>query len=97
MSFTLTHVGVDLKAVTSRYCHVVWVTGYKYAGMQYGIECWCGDTVRSTRRVSDGKCDMPCPGNSEQYCGGFLLVSVYHTGIGDEKLLHPFQCWFGNA
>ena len=60
--------------------------GYKYAGTQIGSQCWCGHTLRSSRRVSDVRCNAPCPGTDGQFCGGHYHVSVYDTGIDGEQL-----------
>jgi len=59
---------------------------YQYAGVEYGRECWCGNTINfaassSTgtpgENVSDTECDFSCPGNSSQFCGGNTRMSLY--------------------
>lgn len=51
--------------------------GYKYAGLEYSQECWCG-TSSPPQAATDGRCDMPCKGNSLEYCGGGNGLNVYH-------------------
>ncbi|PVH74837.1 WSC-domain-containing protein [Cadophora sp. DSE1049] len=51
---------------------------YKYAGAEYGRECWCGNELNGASKVSDSDfCNMPCAGNREQYCGGIVALNVY--------------------
>ena len=59
---------------------------YQYAGVEYGRECWCGNTINfngsSTaatpgRNTSDADCKIPCIGNSSQFCGGSSRISLY--------------------
>ncbi|KAF7531875.1 hypothetical protein G7054_g8477 [Neopestalotiopsis clavispora] len=56
--------------------------GYSYAGLEYGRECWCGNTVApNLEDASDPacamQCDMVCGGNSGQMCGGRGAISLY--------------------
>lgn len=56
--------------------------GFTYAGLEYGVECWCGNGISSSP-ATEG-CDMPCSGNPAQICGGPDRLSVYHK-IGIAK------------
>merc|ERR1712136_113936 len=42
--------------------------GYKYFGVQYGNNCWCGNSYNRNpvthARVPDSECNMPCSGNA---------------------------------
>ena len=49
--------------------------GFSYAGVQYGKQCFCGDSYGSSGGASN--CNMPCSGDSAQICGGFWANSVY--------------------
>lgn len=77
-------------------------SGFQYAGMEYGYECWCGDTLAPARRAEgDVRCDHACPGGGDGKCGGYLHASVYHTGVGGmsrvKKMRHifmPFELHF---
>lgn len=54
--------------------------GYKYAGLEWSEECYCGASLPTTI-AADGRCDMTCNGNPLEYCGGGLVVGVYsYTG-----------------
>jgi hypothetical protein len=56
---------------------------YKYFGLQYGMECWCGNSYGKHGQLvevdgSDAKgCVTPCSGDPSIKCGGENLNSVY--------------------
>ncbi len=54
--------------------------GYKYAGLQYSIACFCGNSFGRFSKANN--CNMPCSGNKNQICGGSWANSVY-------KILNP--------
>ncbi|KAK0662016.1 WSC domain-containing protein [Lasiodiplodia hormozganensis] len=55
--------------------------GYKIAGLEYGVECWCGNTMGYKAQVTtDQACTMACAGNSTQICGNSYRLSVFSTG-----------------
>ncbi|KAI4190389.1 MAG: hypothetical protein L6R41_000841 [Letrouitia leprolyta] len=55
--------------------------GYTVAGMEYGIECFCGNALyNGPALVADSQCSMNCPGNAAQKCGAGSRLSVYATG-----------------
>ncbi|OBT59620.1 hypothetical protein VE04_00148 [Pseudogymnoascus sp. 24MN13] len=54
--------------------------GFRFAGTEYGQECWCADSLASTGvPAPDGneQCDMPCAGNPSQKCGGKDRINLY--------------------
>ena len=56
--------------------------GFRLAGVQNGNECFCGDQEpRSELKISMGRCDMVCPGNKLQTCGGHLSMKVFRTDV----------------
>ena len=53
-------------------------TPYKYWGVEYGRECYCGDNLTSgTLKVNDRDCSQVCSGNKQELCGGSSLLSLY--------------------
>jgi hypothetical protein len=38
-----------------------WSLGYRYAGLEYSQECYCGATM-PLQQATDGRCDMVCKG-----------------------------------
>jgi hypothetical protein len=56
--------------------------GYLYAGLQDGIQCFCGNSYGS--HGTSGNCTVPCAGNSAETCGGAYANSVYRTSVQGE-------------
>lgn len=63
-------------------------SNYRYFGLQFGGECFCGDSYGLYGRVKEVNCSMPCRANSKFNCGGSLansainfLVSYLACGI----------------
>ena len=64
------------------FCQAATVAGFKYAGIEYGVECYCGEKIENGA-VKLGKgigCDMTCPGDKLTYCGGAVSLNVYSRG-----------------
>ncbi|XP_039290436.1 WSC domain-containing protein ARB_07867 [Nilaparvata lugens] len=55
---------------------------YAYAGIQYGVECFCGnERPLFTARTDETECSTDCPGNKEEKCGAGWRTSAYKTGL----------------
>lgn len=55
------------RTLTQRRCMSVCAeAGYAFAGMEYGIECWCDHRLNGTPTLatSESECSMSCPGDS---------------------------------
>ncbi|KAL6354487.1 hypothetical protein LRP88_11824 [Fusarium phalaenopsidis] len=58
---------------------------FKYAGVEYGRECWCGDTLNwegntgatPGKNVTMDDCNFKCPGNSLSFCGAGSRMNLY--------------------
>ena len=55
-------------------------TAYKYAGVQAGYACLCGDTFGKHGKKPDSECNTNCPGDNTQKCGAGWRNAVYSTG-----------------
>jgi hypothetical protein len=53
--------------------------GYLYAGLQDGIQCYCGDSYGGSGPSTD--CTIACPGNPSEMCGGAYANSIYRTSV----------------
>lgn len=60
--------------------------GYKYFGVEYGSECYVGNTLMPSGRIltetsepPSSSCNMKCSGADLQICGGAGLLSLYHN------------------
>ncbi|GLH11058.1 Xylosyltransferase oxt [Gryllus bimaculatus] len=57
-------------------------SGFPYAGVQFSTQCFCGnDEPPSTSRLPDSSCNMKCPTDPRDACGGYFTINVYETGI----------------
>lgn len=55
---------------------------YKYMGLQYSRECFCGNTYFTAEvdPIPTNTCTMPCSGDPAITCGGPWTNSVYIVG-----------------
>lgn len=57
-------------------------SGYIYAGLEYGGECFCDSTLANSSQLvteaapPDTGCDIPCKGDSTEWCGGKGRMTV---------------------
>ncbi|CAG9858898.1 unnamed protein product [Phyllotreta striolata] len=74
---------IDKKENSPQHCTKLCLqSGFPYAGVQYGSECFCGaDEPPQTSKVPDSSCNFKCPGDVRSTCGGYYTMNVYHTGI----------------
>ncbi|CAD5119070.1 unnamed protein product [Dimorphilus gyrociliatus] len=77
---------LTIKNSVSQCVQLCFKYGFIYAGVEFGIECWCGHKIANGRKIEDKICqEMPCPGNSLQQCGGYLALAIHETGIGQPR------------
>lgn len=49
-----------------------------FAGVGDGYNCTCASTLPPAAKTVDlSKCNLPCVGNSREFCGAYQLVNVY--------------------
>ncbi|XP_078319868.1 uncharacterized protein LOC144621092 [Crassostrea virginica] len=65
----------NLKPNSPWHCQV-FCTGYRYFGVEYGIKCFCGNTLRQPVTTSSA-CTMSCQGNDLLTCGGYNAIDIY--------------------
>jgi len=51
---------------------------YQYFGVEYGSECFAGNTIASSA-TSGSSCSMKCGGDSSQICGGSNAISMFQN------------------
>ncbi len=49
--------------------------GFKYAGVEYGSQCFCGNSYGKYGKADN--CNMKCSGNANEICGGFWAINIY--------------------
>ncbi|KAK8134828.1 N-terminal WSC domain-containing protein [Apiospora sp. TS-2023a] len=71
--------GVDKKFLTIDVCLAACGSqGFKLAGLEFGTECYCGNTLQGENRPTlDEHCDLPCLGNNQTTCGGRGALALY--------------------
>lgn len=53
-------------------------SGFKYWGVEYGGECYCGNSFGTgSVAAKEEDCGFLCPGNNLEYCGAGNRLSVY--------------------
>lgn len=72
--------------------------GYLYAGVEYGVECYCDDQIQNNASPLSSGCSMACAGNSSEYCGGANSLNLYQSSSvsGSASLpsgWSPLGCW----
>ncbi|KAH8555723.1 hypothetical protein BGW37DRAFT_478291 [Umbelopsis sp. PMI_123] len=70
-----------------------YVAAYSYIGcykdslaIQDGIMCFCSNVLPTEAPISNSYCDVSCPNNPTDKCGGIGYDSVYSTNIQDHTL-----------
>ncbi|KAI9756906.1 MAG: hypothetical protein M4579_003660 [Chaenotheca gracillima] len=58
--------------------------GWTYMGVEYGTECYCGDSISagSVKATNQADCNFACPGNSTELCGAGDRLEMYMKGTG---------------
>lgn len=63
---------------------------YAYFGVEYGVECWYGNTLRKgSLQRPDEECTKPCAGDSEQTCGGGMRLNLWRRTDAHVPLDQP--------
>lgn len=75
---------LDSNLMTTNKCLVVCGYGkFDFAALEYGRECWCGNTLNlGSVPVDDEACSMPCSSNASDTCGGVLRLELYGSMAG---------------
>ncbi|PAA76877.1 hypothetical protein BOX15_Mlig023956g1, partial [Macrostomum lignano] len=54
-------------------------SSYRYFGVQFSKECWCGNSYGKHGKRPGRECNMACRGNSREKCGSHWRNNVYAT------------------
>jgi hypothetical protein len=74
------HVVTDPDMTVSLCVHSCGVKGYPLAGVEYAVECYCGNdytVLNQTNLVDSAECWMKCPGDKKTFCGGPDRLIIY--------------------
>ena len=51
--------------------------GFKYAGVENGNQCFCGDILPAAALKRAGECTRVCPGDQSEMCGGSWRINIF--------------------
>ncbi|PVH75465.1 copper radical oxidase [Cadophora sp. DSE1049] len=70
------YVGMTLEICASK------CAGTTYFGVEYGGECYCGNTLDATSVLAANQldCSFTCPGDQYEYCGAGNRLQLYKIG-----------------
>ncbi|KAJ7437861.1 hypothetical protein B0H11DRAFT_2359542 [Mycena galericulata] len=71
--------GVTVESCTSA-CKA---NGFGVAGLEYGLECWCSNSLPTSSSSSDNDCHTACAANTTEFCGGLSKLSVYEDSTDE--------------
>ena len=63
---------------------------YTYFGVEYGRECWCGNSAPKTPAPAS-ECSMPCAGDDAQLCGAGNRINVWGAPIESPVTVGDYQ------
>lgn len=63
-------------AMTVEMC-AAFCDSYSYFGVEYGKECYCGNSFSGSPAAQEGDCSFLCPGNSTEFCGAGNRINVW--------------------
>lgn len=69
----------------------------KYFAVEWASQCHCGDKITSSLANGSDGCDMTCPSNFTQNCGGFKALAVYEKSDDGNGFVHPTHGSFGKG
>ena len=70
--------GVIMNSMTLQLCSSICSIGsFVYFGVQFGTNCFCGNSYGNKGVAAAAECDMTCAGDASQVCGASYRNSVY--------------------
>ncbi|KAF3223098.1 hypothetical protein TWF679_004294 [Orbilia oligospora] len=94
-SRVLSNQYVDANDMTIAAC-MARAAGYNFAGVEYGQECWYGNTLSGSQSESSG-CNMPCPGKANELCGGGNRIQLYKNPSFQPPNTPNLGAWTSNG
>jgi len=77
LPFAFTHSKQMTIDMCKEHCFVK--NNYKYAGVQFAQQCFCGNDLPDASLIRDSKeCNNRCAGDKTEICGGSWRMNIYH-------------------
>lgn len=64
-------------------------SGYRFAGLEYGNQCFCSSIIASGATGNQTGCNMGCAGNMTQICGSPDLISIFNNTQSTATIAAP--------
>ncbi|KAI8579571.1 hypothetical protein K450DRAFT_241616 [Umbelopsis ramanniana AG] len=61
---------------------------FSYMAVQDGIMCYCSNVLPTKTPVNNSYCDVSCPNDAVEQCGGLAYDSVYSSFVPDHASSH---------
>eukprot|EP01059_Diplonema_ambulator_P020975 TRINITY_DN3494_c0_g1_i1.p1 TRINITY_DN3494_c0_g1~~TRINITY_DN3494_c0_g1_i1.p1 ORF type:complete len:463 (+),score=62.27 TRINITY_DN3494_c0_g1_i1:35-1423(+) len=78
--FLTNRIYADAANTPSRCVSECTAAGYSFAGVEAGLECWCGHSILDSTKIHPSLCATPCTGDSALSCGGYRRMELYRIG-----------------
>lgn len=72
---TMTQPAIVDYTMTAAKCQAQ-CAGYLYSGVEFGIDCYCSNTLTRNIKAPDSDCNSPCGGDSSSTCGGAYRLTL---------------------
>lgn len=81
----------DATLMTPSYCQTLCSAGgYTLWGVEYGLECYCGDALGvGSIPTFESQCSFACPGDAAQTCGAGNRLSLYGASASPPAVTAP--------
>ncbi|KAF7117583.1 hypothetical protein CNMCM5793_006635 [Aspergillus hiratsukae] len=66
---------------------------WRYAGVEFGSECYVGNTLHSDDKFPDSDCNQPCAGDPTEFCGSGGRIQIFE----DETWYNPTKAQLAAA
>ncbi|MCJ1393673.1 hypothetical protein MMC18_006549 [Xylographa bjoerkii] len=77
----LTSKSTSTSTTTYASC-AVFCSGYNYMGLEYGSECWCGNSYANPTSLSpDTDCSFSCSGSASEVCGAGDRLTMFKNNV----------------
>ncbi|AEO65393.1 uncharacterized protein THITE_2112326 [Thermothielavioides terrestris NRRL 8126] len=63
---------------------------YSYFGVEYGRECWCGNSPPTTT-AAESDCSMVCAGDDTQICGAGNRINVWGSPLASPDTVGDYE------
>ncbi|VBB73184.1 Putative protein of unknown function [Podospora comata] len=65
-------------------------SNYSYFGLEYGRECWCGNS-KPKNPAPETDCSFPCSGDDSQLCGAGGRINVWGSPLPSPENVGDFE------